>query len=490
MNPNASERFDSSDFDPSPGPDGTGDEPAPIVRDVGTDLDAANRFAGEVQDRLRFVPGLAWHHWDGRRWAFDTMGRALEEAKQSAQRWTESRLNLETGDLEQRKRMVGLALKMESAAHIKAVLDLAKVDPALVLPHDQLDRDGWLLNVENGTLDLRTGMLRRHDRRDFISKLAPVVFDPDARHNTFDRYLRTLDEAIPEMSEFLARCMGACLTGDCSPESMFLLQGDGASGKTTLTEAFAGILGDYAVKLPFEVFCLSRHGRSPGSASPDLIRLRGARFAFASEGDQSAKLDAGVVKMLTGGDSIPARALYQAPISIPQTWKLWLVSNFDPRAESDDTGLWRRLVKVHFEAIPVAQRDPAIKHALTTDPAVRSALLAWAVRGCLDWQRRGGGRQGLWLLAAVEEATAAYRKKQDTLAVWFDDLLAEGGRLDQGAMTGVGVVRRHYEAWCENSGYSPCIARRFNAFLESRSLRRSRGTGGVWRWEGLQLPIE
>ena len=453
-------------------------------QDLNTDLDASLRFAEWQQKDLRYCPGLGWLAWDGKRWAVDGEGRALELGKQSARLWTSKRSGM-TGD--GREARIKAALGLESGSRVRSAVDLAKSDPRLAISAGELDRDPWKLNVLNGTLDLRTGELHPHRREDYISKFAPVTFTPGATHPVLEKFLSTVEASTPGMRSFLARCFGAALTGDASTESLFILQGDGGSGKTTLTEAVAVLLGDYAVKMGFESFVLARHGRGPGSASPDLIKLRGSRLAYASEGDQSARLDAGAIKMLTGNESVTARALYGAPITFAQTWKLWLVSNYDPRADSDDSGLWRRMLKLKFAAIPKEHRDPNIKRTLTGDPAARSALLAWALAGCLDWQTRGGGRIGLAPPEAVEAATAEYRLKSDTLNEWWEDMLATDGELRADGVTTSESLRRHYENWADSNGAARVFSARFATFLQSKGLSSHRGTGGVRVWRGVNL---
>ncbi len=454
-------------------------------RDYATDLDASLRYADAYKDRLRYVPGLGWHVWDGCRWAPDLTSLHIQYGKDAALKWTEQQVkDRTTGDREKR---VKAAMGMESLAHISAAVELSKTDPRLVLASFALDRDPWVLNTANGTLNLRTGTLRPHDRGDLITKLAPVSFDPQATHPSLDRLLATIEETSGAgMTDFLARCIGCALTGDASPETLFLLQGDGGAGKTTLIEGAAAMLGDYAVKLPFESFCLSRHGRSPGAASPDLVKLRGARLAYASEGDQSARLDAGMVKTLTGGEPVTARALYAAPITFPQTWKLWLVSNYDPHADGDDTGLWRRLLKVRFEVVPAERRDPKLKADLVADPKARAALLAWFLRGCLDWQARGGGRIGLAPPAHIEALTEAYRTSQDVTGQWWDDLLRGEAMLDPNATTTKKELRTRYAQWCDDSGVTPLGAKRLCQFLQSRGLKENR-TGSARCWQGVRL---
>jgi putative DNA primase/helicase len=449
--------------------------------ELGTDLDASLRFAAAHTETLRYSAGIGWLIWNKSRWVPDRESRVLELSKHSARDWTVQCAR--TGD----EKVIRLALTLESGPHLKAVVDLAKCDRRLVVPAADLDRDPWSLNVLNGTLDLRTGELRPHSRTDLITKIAPVSFVANARHDTLDRYLTGSERHMPGMAAFLARCFGTALTGDAETETLFLLQGDGGSGKTTLTEAVGAMLGDYAVKLNFDSFCQSKNGRSAGAASPDLIPLRGARLAYASEGDVSARLDGGKVKELTGNEPITARALYSEPVTFQQTWKLWLVSNFDPKADSDDSGIWRRMLKLTFAVIPKEERDPAVKRKLTTDPAARSALLAWALAGCIDWRSRGGGREGLAPPDAVQAATDAYRIKQDTLAEWWDELLQRAA-LQAEAVTSSGTLRTHYEIWCKNNGASPVFHQRFAAYLEGKGLTKGR-TSATRGWKGINYSI-
>jgi putative DNA primase/helicase len=451
----------------------------PKVIEVATDLDSSLRFGARVKDTLRYCEGLGWLCWDGSRWVPNSEAQAIESSKRCAREWSnEARRSKKKGKVKQ-------ALSLENIARIRAAVQLAQTSEALRIPVDALDSDPWLFNLENGTLDLRTGLLRPHRREDFITKIAKVAYKEHAKHAALDTYLGHLHHKDPEMVPFLARCFGAALTGDASAESLFLLQGDGGSGKTTLVEAMAVMLGDYAVKMRFESLCQSKHGRSPGGASPDLVELRGARLAYASEGDQSARLDAGLVKEITGNEKVTARPLYEKPISFLPTWKLWLVSNYDPKADSNDSGYWRRVHKLRFEVVPEAKRDPGIKSSLTNDPAARSALLSWCLAGCLDWQRRGGGREGLAAPAAVKAETSAYREKQDLLGQWWKSLL-ETAVLDPVGTVSSASLRCCYESWAIDNGAPTFVLNNFNDFLARQGLTRTR-SGSVRGWKGIRL---
>ena len=453
--------------------------------ELGTDLDASHRLVEAFHDEIRYCPELGWFSWNGKRWV-EGEEKIIQRAKKTAREWTLRALDIKIES--ERKSAITKATTLESAGHIRGAVALAASDTRVLVPASAFDAHPWLLNVQNGTVDLRTGELLPHSRDHLLTKMARANYDPDAKHQALDRLLATISEASPDMPAFLSRCFGASLTADVSVESLFLIQGDGGAGKTTLTEGFSSMLGDYAAKLPFEALCLAKHGRSAEGATPSRLSLRGARFAFAAEGDQSARLDAGEVKMLTGGEAVTARGMYmKKPLTFLPTWKLWLISNYDPKCDSNDTGVWRRLVKLVFPVVPPEKRDPSIKHALIHDPLALAALLAWGVKGCLDWQQRGGGREGLAVPDDVLQATQAYRASQDTIGDWMADLLAEGAKKCSESWTATNQLRNHYERWCQDSGTTALVGNRWSNALRQHGLtpnRKSEARG----WQGIKMP--
>jgi putative DNA primase/helicase len=461
-----------------------------------TDNDAAARLVESygtpdeenpnARDLIRYSPGFGWLIWDGKRWVADTESLRVQElAKELARAFTA--LCLES-DGDGREKRIKAALGFENKLHMKAACDLARSDPRIFIEADKFDADPYALNCENGIINLREGLLEPHDRKAYCTKIAPVVFNEDARHDAVDIVLGTIaDTCGADMPDFLARAFGMCLTGDVSADVLFLLQGDGGAGKTTLLEAMAGLLGDYAIKLPFESFCLSKAGRAGGGASPDLMKLRGARLAIAEEGDRTATLDAGRIKELTGGGTVTARNLYSTFTTFRASHHLWLCSNFEPHADADDTGVWRRMVEVRFQPIPPEKRDPSIRADLLNDPRAREALFAWAVKGCGDWFERGGGRDGLAIPASIDTLTASYRRKMDSFGQWFDEGL-EAGTLMLGAYETAtnAALRDSYEKWTADNGAVPIGARRFFDALERRGLT-GKATNCGRRWQGVGM---
>jgi putative DNA primase/helicase len=455
-----------------------------------TDTDQGLLLIERFGVALRYVSGIGWLNWDGQRWVNDD-----HLVREKTKRATRERIAtvLSAGNMELLKK----SMRLEDASHISGTMRSAESDPRVLTTVDQLDADPWLFNCLNGTVDLRTGMLHPHDPDQVITKLAPVNYVPGARHPALDHILATLDGQMPGLAGLLQRVFGMCLSGDATAEVLILIQGEGGAGKTTLSEAFLTMIGDYGVKLPFETLCLNQRGRQSGAAQPDLVRLRGARFAYASEGDEASRLDAGVVKMLTGNEKVSCRALHKDPIEFPQTWKLALVSNYEPNCSGDDSGLWRRIVKIGFQAIPEHARDVGIKEKLVHDPAAREAFLAWAVEGCKAWVAGGRGRKGLAIPQAIDTMTEEYRQRQDVLAQWWADTKDIQLWLNPNGRVPVAEVRQMYVNWAKSQGMPELGAKRFNAFLEKHRLKsgtcRLNGTV-VKAWSGIStdrpLPTE
>jgi putative DNA primase/helicase len=349
-----------------------------------TDLGNAERLVADHGNDLRYAPGLGWFAWDGRRWKRDQDGEAIRRAKRMVRAMYAHAAEL---DDEDRAALVKWATASESEARLRAAVKLAETELAIVVDAHKLDADGWLFNVGNGTIDLRTGDLREHRREELLTRISPVVYKPDARSKLWESSLERITGGDAELATFLQRAVGYSLTGHTSEEVLFFPHGPTATGKSTKLEAIRAVLGEYAATADFETF-LKRHGDA--GVRNDIARLAGARLVVSIEVDDGKTLAEGLLKLLTGGDTVAARFLYQETFEFVPRFKLWLAANDRPRVNADDAAMWRRILQIPFvHVIPEAERDDRVKLLLRSVPDVQSAILAWAVHGCLEWQRRG-----------------------------------------------------------------------------------------------------
>jgi putative DNA primase/helicase len=450
-----------------------------------TDAGNAERFAAKNRDVRYCTDRGAWLVWDGTRWAEDTEGSIAAHRTLVTARTIDDEVAACPEDQpELRAALRGWARKSEGADRLSAMVRVARTLPEVKCRAVDFDSDPWVLNVENGILDLRRGELRPHDRGAMCSKLAPVRFVPGAAHPMLDKYLADTTGGDAEFIAFLQRALGYSLTGSTAAESIFLVLGPGGSGKTTLVEAFKDLLGDYALTAAAKTL-LEKRGDS-GHTS-DIARMHGRRLICTSEIAKGKQLDSALIKSLTGGERIVAREIYSSDAEFVPMAKFWLAANDAPGVADDDSGMWRRIIRVPFvRVVPEADRDPNLKDTLRNDPGARAAILAWAVQGCLDWQARGGGRQGLGVPGVVHKATIAYRNDQNPLKDFLDETCEVGPT----KMVEVAALRREYADYIRSAGTKPIPPHDFNARLEAEGYQRKVAKIGkrpARVWVGLSL---
>jgi putative DNA primase/helicase len=413
--------------------------------------------------------------WDGRRWARDRCARAELLATETVRRiYAEASAADED---QERKAIADWAKRSEANVRIRAMLDLATSRPGVPVLPEELDVNPWVLNCRNGTLDLATGELRPHDPAELLTKLAGGDFNPEATCELLDTFLHDATGGDAELEAFIQRAAGYTLVGNTAEEVLFLIHGPGAAGKSTFLEAFKAALGDYAITMNFEAL-LPRS--AVGGATPDIARLAGQRFVCSIEVDQGKRLAEGLVKTLTGGDTITARPLYREPFEFRPSHTFWLAANHAPTVREDDDGMWRRILRVPFEhPVPRDQRDPQVK-ALLQDPDFgRPALLAWAVKGCLDWRARGG----LDVPSTVWAATQAYREEMDPLRDFINDCCLIGPQF----WAASSALMEQYVKWAHDNGIThPIGPERLAQGLKARGVTKQGTRPRGWRGIGLR----
>lgn len=437
-----------------------------------TEMGNAERLMARYGDKLLYCYNWKrWLVWDGRRWADDEAGQVAKWAKATV-RGIYGEAEREE-DEQRRKAIAGHAQKSESDKAVRAMISLAQPErPASPADLDS-EATAWLLNCRNGTVDLRTGRLMPHDPSRRITKLAPVDYDPAAQCPTFLAFLERIMGGSGELVTFLQRAIGYSLTGDTSEQVLFVPWGAGANGKSTLLEAVAGVMGDYATRTPPETFMVKRGEGVPN----DVARLRGARFVAAVESEEGQRLAESLVKQMTGGDMLTARFLHAEFFSFKPALKLWLATNHKPVIRGTDNAIWRRIRLIPFTVtIPESERDKRLAAKLHDEAA---GILAWAVRGCLEWQR-----DGLTTPAAVLEATEEYRGEMDVLGAFLSDCCV----IHRKASATAKALYDAYEAWCEETGErNPLSQRAFGMRLSERGYQRERSNGKhIWRGVGLR----
>ncbi len=404
---------------------------------VGTDVSAGRRLVAAHGSDLRYChPWKKWLVWDGCRWKIDDTGEVERHGKGVIDSLWLAVPTIAEGE---RPAFIKMVQDRSRRERLAAMIALAASEPGIpVLPGD-LDKNPWLLNCPNGTLELRTGELRQHRREDMLSKVTAARFNPDTGSYQWDQFIEGIFAGNLELMEFVQRFCGYSLTGDVREHVLPVFYGTGANGKTTFIEAIMSALGaDYATKATPDLLLLKRGETHP----TERASLQGKRFVAAVETAEGRKLDETLAKELTGGDTVTARRMREDFWEFRPTCKIVLATNNKPIVQGTDNGIWRRLRLVPFNVrFEGDKQDKGLGAKLQAE---RDGILAWAVRGCLDWQRQGLGEP-----ESVRAATADYRSDSDVL----------GRFVANACLTGSPVYKvrfsHFYDAlkqWCEAGG--------------------------------------
>lgn len=450
-----------------------------------TDAGNAERFVAMHGADIRYVAlRKLWLVWDGIRWQTDDRQTIVERAKQTARTMLRE---AEAAPKEIRGPLISWSRASESEARLKAMVKLASSTPSVVVTPDELDCDRFLLNVKNGTIDLRKGELRPHRREDLLTKLAPVEYDPQARLPLWDDFLHDVTLGDAELSAYLQRAAGYTLTGSSDEEVLFMLIGPSRTGKTTLLETLKGVMGDYARTSNSDSFTTRTRG---GTARPDLARLAGARLVTASEVEESDEtLAVGRLKAMTGGDTVVSRHLYASDEEHQPQYKIWWAANSIPSVPEYEKAMWERIRIVPMEhVVPSVVRDPQVKRQLR-DPAIGGpAVLAWAVRGALDWLR-----DGLGMCDAVEIATHDAAPKEDETRrsdPLLDAFLVDCARVHPDEQVTNAALKAAWDSWSSSLVRKWSISALY-LHLPSIGCRKVKiwdpNAGSVRGWRGIGL---
>ncbi len=434
-----------------------------------TDGGNAERFAAEHGHEVRYCyPWGKWLVWDERRWRVDDTGAVQRLAKKTTRRML--REAADDPDDDRRRARGRWANASDSRPRRDAMLALAQSEPGIPVLPEQLDQDGWLLNVENGTLNLRTGELQPHGREDLITKLAPVTHDATA---TAPRWQRFLEEVLPDpaLRRFVQAATGYSGTGDTSEQVLFFLHGLGGNGKSKFLEAVQHVLGDYATQVMPDLLMAHQGERHP----TELTDLYGRRFVATIEAEEGRRFAESYVKWLTGGDAIRGRRMREDFWQWRPTHKLFLAANYRPVIRGTDVAIWRRIRLVPFTVtIPEEQRDAHLADKLAAEAP---GILCWLVEGCLAWQR-----DGLRPPAAVRAATTDYQAEMDVVGRF----VGERCRVDSFAQVSAAMLYKAFRAWCQDTGERDLSQQSFGRRLSDRGFERVRRKSGHW-WTGLGL---
>lgn len=437
-----------------------------------TDMGNAQRFVMQQGDNIRYCyERNKWLIWNGKNWQWDNGYKITELAKQTVLTiYNEVSQEL---NFERRKSISKHAINSESDSKIQAMINLAQSEPGIPIKVTDLDANPYLFNVQNGTIDLHTGQLHPHRKEDLQSIIVPIDYQPDAPCPIWKKFLIRVTADKPELTAYLQRAVGVSLTGDVKCQVLFFVYGLGNNGKSTFIIIIRKLTSEYGERVNTDLFMLKEKNIS--GPKEGLANLRGKRFVCASELEDGRRLAVGLIKDMTGGETIKADRKYEHEIEYQPTHKLWLVGNHKPQITDTTLSIWRRVKLIPFTVtIPHKEIDPDLSIKLEKE---LPGILAWAVKGCLDWQKNGLNEPDI-----VIDATSAYRHESDILGDFIEDCCI----LEPLANIAKSELKELYQTWCQVNSSEPVTQKTFKNRLVERGITDYKGTGGQRFWRGIK----
>ena len=448
----------------------TGAKRAIDSNDRFTDLALGRTFVEKYADRVRYCPvWKKWFIWNGMVWKKDA-NCEIHELLTEFVRGMYRQL-ADVPDYRKAHEMETQITKCESLRKRDAILTSAQLEKSIKIEPIELDRDPFLFNVLNGTIDLRTGKLHEPIRDALLTKCADISFEQDAIHVEWDRFLDRIMEGNTRMITFLQKAIGWALTGDMSEQSMFILFGTGANGKSTFLNVIMEIFGNYAKTTQPESFMKKRGD----SISNDIARLCGTRFVITYEIDEGQRLSETLIKQITGQDVMTARFLYGEFFEFLPTFKVFMATNQSPAIRGNDFGIWRRIKIIPFPVrISYEERDLKLMDKLRAE---KSGILNWMIEGCLLWQKEGLGEP-----EEMRTAITEYREDMDIVSGFLGECCVTEGHTNSKMPSG--ELYAAFVDWCKQIGEEPYSQRMFSIYLQSMGFRKGRDSQKRY-WKGI-----
>ena len=435
-----------------------------------TEIGRAERFVETIKRTHRFVSETKeWHVCEDGVWRKTDEKQVLQQAflfiKQDAQRIAGM------DDDRDREEAIVDYRRYANRSGVSNFTALASV--RLLAQLDEFDTDDNALSVNEGWVDLRTNKRHGIDASKMFSLSCAARYSPFDGAELWRRTVNEVFNGDKGLIEYLQKAAGYSLLGDNREQVMFICHGAGANGKSLLLETIREVLGTYGQTVP--VTALMSGKSNSGGANPEIARLRGVRFALASETEKGQRWSANRIKQLTGGDTVAARALYKDVSEFKSKATIWVACNHKPEVDAADTAMWRRMRLIPFlRVFKPEEQDANLSVKLAEE---RDGILAWMLQGLAMYRE-----QGLTEPDAVVKATAKYRDEMDSVKRFIEtqaEFVSDG-------RTPLSRMKEAYQNWRRDEGLRPLAASQFNASLEEHGCEQKK-SGNHRYWSGIRL---
>lgn len=452
-----------------------------------TDEGNVDRFVAAYGNRIRYDETRdKWYLWREHWWK-EAGYSVIHEAASKLIRTLHEKAVSQNHDS-----LVGWLYKSMSGSHLREMINRAKLMPPIcVRESGAWNANPWLLGVENGVIDLRTGQLCKGKRSDYINCHSPITFDPAVSSAIFPTSLRQIFCERDDLIDYMLTSFGYALTGLTNERTMFILHGSGSNGKSKLLELLAYILGDgeagYAKSVPANSLKPDNRG-NPDAPRNDLATIADARLVLVNESDLKQGVAESMVKWLTGGDMISARFNHGKPFQYRPRYKIFLSCNHRPVVRGTDAAIWNRLPLIPFDAKFEGAKEDI--YLIDKWKAEASGILNLLIHYCLKWQRSRLQRP-----ECITVASSEYRTESNPIAPFLDACCSYDPEKikDSDFRDGVepGELWEHYVLYCHKVREKPDDIRKFKANMEAFGFKQDRiNARRFWRGVFLQKSEE
>lgn len=449
-----------------------------------TDVASGQRLVKKHGDGVRYCQPMGkWLVWTGRRWVIDQM-HAVDRLVTGCTKdlWNETAAIKSSGTFPLIvEKMEKWCAYSDSVQGLTRAIRAAQAEKCVQVLPKHLDKNPWLMNVKNGTLNLETGDLQPHDPSNLLTKISPVEFDVDAKCPTWERFVKQVFRSDVEVISYIKRLCGYWATGHIREQILPIFWGSGSNGKTTFLNVILEVLGlDYAMKAPQD-FLMAKRGDSHPTEKADLF---GKRFVACSETEEGRRLSESLVKELTGKERIRARRMREDFWEFDPTHKIVMLTNHRPIISGSDHGIWRRIRLIEFsqrfwDASKGENGPPELRQDKILDETLRTeypGILRWIVEGCQVWHH-----DEEMVPMAVEVQTMEYRESQDTISQWIEERCERN--LESREL--VSDLYADYREWVVKTGEFPVSQRKFSMTLSDSGFKKIKIS--VMLFQGLSL---
>ncbi|MFJ9961102.1 phage/plasmid primase, P4 family [Streptomyces avermitilis] len=419
----------------------------------------AHALVAWTDGRIKYASGLGFYVWNGRVWEPSAVKVRQEIHRMGA-------ALMLSGSEEGRKASKGFTMR----TNIDNLMVELRSVPSVHIDASEFDAKPDLLSFRNGTVDLRSGTMRPHDKDDLLTYCLDIDYVPAALCPRWEQFLLEIFPGHPELAPYMQRLTGYGITGHVAEQCFAVLWGKGANGKSVLTDTLTAVFRMVSKTTPFATF----EEKPSGGIPNDVAALRGSRLVMASEGEAGKPMSEAVLKRVTGKDMIAARFLRQEFFEFKPSFLLMLATNHRPKFRGQDEGLWRRVKMVPFTRwFAPNERDHTLDRKLIAEA---EGIAAWAVRGAVEWYANG-----LQDPEVITGATREYRETSDALAGFFPGVLERCPEGDDCAMPGDEAFNSYLE-WCEAENLpqrEQWTRRTFYSAMEERGCARKKTSKGI-----------